>query len=299
MASITIVDGIDPSALRLFLAVVDLGSLSKAATRHGLAQPSATAKIQKLERQLGVQLLDRSPTGSVATPDGVRLAPAVAETLASVVTLVDRADELRQERSRLVIAATRLVADHHLPAWIARSDLSDVRVDLVETDTFGVARLVRSGEALVGFTDGPAAPLGLRSELVAQEDVVPVVGRTHPWFRRRRRVTGHDLAAATVVLERRGSGTTDVVEIALAEHELGAVGDRVEVASHAAAVVAAVTGTGVAFVPRRQVSAELVAGDLATVPVRDVELTQPIRVVWRGARPSGRPARRIVAAVTT
>jgi DNA-binding transcriptional LysR family regulator len=297
MASIITVDGIDPAALRLFLAVVDLGSLSKAATRHGLAQPSATSRIQKLERQLGVQLLDRSPTGSVATPAGVRLAPAVAEVLASIVALVDRADELQREHSRVVVAATRHVAEHLLPAWVAGADLRDVRIDLAEADTFTVAQMVRSGEAVLGFTDGPAAPLGLRSELVAEEEVVPVVGRSHPWFGPRRRVTGRQLAAATVILEQRGSGTLDVVELALAEHELGAVGERIEVSGPAAAELAAVGGAGVAFLPRRQVEPELATGDLRAVRVRDVTITQPIRVVWRGARPSGRPAQQIVAAL--
>ncbi len=297
MASITIVDGIDPSALRLFLAVVDLGSLSKAATRHGLAQPSATSKIQKLERQLGVQLLDRSPTGSVATSAGVRLAPAVAEVLATIVALVDRADELQREQSRLVVAATRHVAEHHLSAWIAAAELTDVRIDLVEADTLAVAQMVRSGEAVLGFTDGPAAPLGLRSELVEVEEVVPVVGRSHPWFGRRRRVAPHDLTATTVILEQRGSGTLDVVELALAEHELGAVGERIEVDGPAAAELAAVGGSGVAFLPRRRAAPGLDAGHLDEVRVRDVTITQPLRVVWRGAQPSGRPARQVVAAL--
>jgi DNA-binding transcriptional LysR family regulator len=297
MASITVVDGIDPSSLRLFLAVVDLGSLSKAATRHGLAQPSATSRIQKLERQLGVQLLDRSPTGSVATAAGVRLAPAVGEVLDAIVAMVDRADELRQEQTRLVIAATRHVAEHLLTGWIAAAELDDVRLDLAEADTFTVAQLVRSGEAVLGFTDGPAAPIGLRSELVVEEEVVPVVGRSHRWYGRRRRVTGQDLTATTVVLEERGSGTLDVVERALADHDLGAVGERIEVAGPAAAELAAVGGAGVAFLPRRQVEDALAIGDLHEVGVRDVTITQPIRVVWRGASPSGRTARRIVASL--
>ena len=102
MASIGAVDALDVSALRLFLAVVELGSVSKAAARHGLAQPSATAKLQKLERQLGVQLLDRGPSGSAATAAGVRLAPACAELVAAAMSLVASGEELRDEQRRLV-----------------------------------------------------------------------------------------------------------------------------------------------------------------------------------------------------
>ena len=296
MASISVVDGIDPSALRLFLAVVELGSLSKAAARHGLAQPSATAKLQKLERQLGVQLLDRAPTGSTTTSAGLRLAPACAEVVAAAVSLVDRAENLRNEESRLTVAATRHVAEHFLPGWVARADLDGARIDLTEADTLTVAQTVRSGEAVVGFTDGPAAPLGLSSELVASETIVPVVGRDHPWYGRRRSISGRTLAAASLVLPRRGSGTLDVVEAALAQHELGAAGDRVEVAGSAAARLAAIAGTGVAFLPACRVADALTAGDLSVVPVAGVSIQQPVRAVWRGARPADRAARRLLHA---
>ena len=297
MASISVVDGIDPSSLRLFLAVVELGSLSKAATRHGLAQPSATAKLQKLERQLGVQLLDRAPTGSTATAAGLRLAPACAEVVAAAVSLVDRAENLRHEESRLVVAATRHVAEHFLPGWIAAAELGAARIDLVEADTLAVAQAVRSGEAVLGFTDGPAAPLGLSSELVASEAIVPVVGQGHPWFRRRRSITGRALASSTLILPRRGSGTLDVVEAALAEHELGAAGDRIEVAGSAAARLSAIAGTGVAFLPECRAASAIAAGELTVVPVAAAPIQQPVRAVWRGARPADRAARRLLDTV--
>lgn len=283
------------SALRLFLAVVELGSVSKAATRHGLAQPSATVKLQKLERQLGVQLLERSPSGSAATAAGAHLAPACAELVAAAGTLVARGEELRDTQRRLTIATTRHVADHFLPLWIAGADLPEVVVDLIESDTRSVAQAVRSGEAALGFTEGPGAPLSLRSELVGSEEIVAVVGRSHRWFDRRRAVSGRDLVSVTLVVGRRGSGTLDVIEHAIAAHGLSAHGDRVETAGSAAARLAAVNGVGVAFLPRCRVAADLDAGLLTVVGVRDLEIVQPVRAVWRSVRPSERPAQRLVA----
>jgi len=294
MASIAAVDALDVSALRLFLAVVELGSVSKAAVRHGLAQPSATAKLQKLERQLGVQLLDRSPSGSEATAAGVRLAPACAEFVAAAVALVASGEELRDEQRRLTIATTRHVADHFLPGWIAGWATPDVVIDLVEADTRSVAQSVRASEAALGFTEGPAAPLGLRSELVASEEIVAVVGHRHRWFGRRQAVSGHELASATFVVGRRGSGTLDVIEHAVASHGLSAHGERVEIAGSAAARLAAINGAGVAFLPRCRVAGDLESGLLAAITVRDIAIVQPVRAVWRGARPSERPARHLL-----
>lgn len=297
MASIVVTDGLDLSSVRLFLAVVELGSVSKAAARHGLSQPSATARLQKLERQLGVALLDRSPTGSQATASGAGLAPACSELLEAASALVARADQLHDEQVHLSIATTRHVTDHFLAEWITRADLADVRIDVVEADTLRVAQAVRGGEVALGFVDGPQAPIGLRSKVVASEELVPVVGRSHPWFGRRRAIAPTELAASPLVLQRRGSGTRDVVDGALAEHALGGVGEHVEVPSATAARLAALNGTGIAFLPECRVGRDLADGLLTVVPVSDTVIEQPVRAVWRGSRPTGRPARRLLDAI--
>ena len=124
---------------------------------------------------------------------------------------------------------------------------------------------------------------------------MPVVGPPHRWFARRRPVTGRDLAAATLVLGRRGSGTLDVVEAALAAHGLEAGGERVEVTGAAAAQLAAVNGAGVAFLPRCRVAGDVQAAPAAAcLPLADVRIEQPVRVVWRGTRPAEAPARRLL-----
>lgn len=290
-------DGLDLAAVRLFLSVVELGSVSKAAVRHSLAQPSATNKLQKLERQLGVSLLDRGPTGSRVTPSGLLLAPACAELLATAVALTDRAVALRNEAVQLRIATTRHVAEHHLPEWIAAARHPDLRTEILEMDTLRVVQAVRAGDAALGFTEGPQGPVGLRSEVVATEELVPVVGPSHPWAGRRRAVTASQIAAAPLILTRSGSGTRDVVEHVFRSQQLHAVGELTEVDTLAAARIAAANGTAVAFLPLCRVDADVRAGRLFVVPVRSLSMTQSVRVVWRGRAPSVRSARLLVEAL--
>lgn len=59
--------------LRSFVAVVDAGSLSRAAASLYVAQPALTAQIKKLEAELGAQLLERSHAGVTPTPVGLQL----------------------------------------------------------------------------------------------------------------------------------------------------------------------------------------------------------------------------------
>ena len=46
---------LDLTSVALFLSVLELGSVSKAARRHGLSQPSTTSRLARLEEHLGVE----------------------------------------------------------------------------------------------------------------------------------------------------------------------------------------------------------------------------------------------------
>ena len=56
--------------LRYFVAIVEHGSLSRAARVLHVAQPALTQQIQQLEAELGAQLLHRSAQGVLATDAG-------------------------------------------------------------------------------------------------------------------------------------------------------------------------------------------------------------------------------------
>jgi DNA-binding transcriptional LysR family regulator len=63
----------DLNATRMFVGVVQAGSLSAAATRLGIPLPTLSRRIRDLERQLKVQLLERSARGAKLTDAGSRL----------------------------------------------------------------------------------------------------------------------------------------------------------------------------------------------------------------------------------
>ena len=63
----------DLNAIRMFVAVVQAGSLSAAAVRLGIPLPTLSRRISELENQLKVQLLARSARGTKLTDAGTRL----------------------------------------------------------------------------------------------------------------------------------------------------------------------------------------------------------------------------------
>lgn len=66
--------------LRVFLAVVDSGSVSKAADQQFLSQPAVTQALNKMERGLGQSLFDRTTRGLFVNPAGELLSRRVRRT---------------------------------------------------------------------------------------------------------------------------------------------------------------------------------------------------------------------------
>lgn len=63
----------DLNAVEMFVTVVQAGSLSAAALRTGVPLPTLSRRVRELERQLSVQLLERSVRGTKLTDAGIRL----------------------------------------------------------------------------------------------------------------------------------------------------------------------------------------------------------------------------------
>jgi len=86
----------DLRTLRYFIAVLEAGSLSRAAGSLYIAQPALTAQIKKLEAELGAQLFERSHAGVTPTPAGVQLYDDARRLLSDADAVRERIQRLPQ-----------------------------------------------------------------------------------------------------------------------------------------------------------------------------------------------------------
>ena len=272
-------------SLDLFCSVVQLGSLSRAADLHCVAQPSASARIRQLERQLGVTLLTRSPSGSVPTATGSLVANWAAQLLTAADELSAGVAALRNvSPGRLVVAASFTIAEYLLPTWLGalHRKLPGVAVELEVVNSTGVLRRLREGSAHLGFIESPGATGGLSSKEVGADELVVVAAPNHAWTRRRRPLGARSLATTPLVLREVGSGTRDALAGALSAAGFGPPIAALELGSTAAVKAAVEAGAGPAVLSRLAVHAELSAGRLIRVDVDDLDLRRRLRAVWNG-----------------
>src|ERR1700729_972562 len=109
----------DVSALRALREVGRQGSIAAAASVVGVSQQALSARMRTLERDLGVTLLARTPSGSRLTEQG-RLVVGWAEDVLDAAERLEAG--LRSIRSgvshRLAIAASQTIAEHLVPHWL-------------------------------------------------------------------------------------------------------------------------------------------------------------------------------------
>lgn len=101
---------------RTFLAVICDGSLTTAARRIGVTQPTAGRHIQALEAAIGVRLFTRLPSGLIPTEAAHRLRP-YAEAMSAAATALERASSgnTREESGVVRLTAAELIGHEALP----------------------------------------------------------------------------------------------------------------------------------------------------------------------------------------
>lgn len=277
----------DIAALDLFVSVVELGSLSRAAKAHGVAQPSASGRIQHLERQLGMQLLNRSPTGSSPTPAGVVVAGWAQSILLAAQELEAGLGALKAERSgRLRVAASFTIAEYLAPAWLGRfgREHPDDSMSLQVANSATVVDSLRSGDFDLGFVETPDPLDDMHQQVIATDELVTVVAPSHSWADRAS-VPLRALVATPLIMREEGSGTRAALAAALQARDLPEAHSVLELGSTSAVRAAVMDGSSPTVISRLAVALDLASGQLAEVNISGLRIERDLRAVWLRSRP--------------
>jgi DNA-binding transcriptional LysR family regulator len=176
--------------LDILIAVIDAGSMSKAAVRFNMTQPAVTKVIADLEQALGVRLVDRSRRGVEPTPHGLALAArgtAVFDELRQGVADLDflsdpTAGEIRLACTEPVAAAIVSPVIDRLTLQYPRMVFYVVPSDVTESYQ---ALAERKVEFIIARITGPISDEHA-VEILFHDDLVVATGASNPMTRRRK-----------------------------------------------------------------------------------------------------------------
>lgn len=232
--------------LRYFVAVAEAGSITAAAQRVRVAQPSLSRQLRQLEDDVGEALFDRRGRRVRLTPAGEVFLPLArdlvgrAERAASVMKGLAAPDRITLR----LVAPETTVADVVAP-FIAELPAEAPMVDVREALPARVYGEVLGGAADLGVSSVPP-PRELASRLLVHFPVWAYVRRDHPWAGRTS-VSIDELASERLLVLGADHGTRRQLDAAASDAGLSfAIVAETNVPPIAQALAAA--GRGVAVV---------------------------------------------------
>lgn len=254
-----------------FVEVARSQKLGQAAGELFITQPALTARIQRLEQELGVPLFVRTPTGMRLTDPGRTFLPWAVRALDAVEEGRRHVDELaRGGAGELAIGAAPAVGTYVLPALLKSfsDDLPNVSLVVRTGHSEEILDMVLRGEVEVGLVRALLHPQ-IQSVPFYEETLVLVTDPSHP-FAARKGISIAEISEVQLILFDRTSSYHGLTSAFFREAGVTPRG-VMELDNIDAAKKMVQQGLGVALLPQTAVAGELADGSLVAVRLADVE----------------------------
>ncbi len=172
----------DLHSLRLFVAICELRSLSKAAERVNMALSAASRRLKLLEEEVGAPLVKRLPHGVELTTAGITAERYAQSVLRLADQLAANMDEHRSGvRGRVRVCASSSALVQKLAGDLAgfAREQPDIKIDLEERPTTDTLDALRRRQADVGVIVRGVPTLGFDSFAYAQDRLALAVFAGH------------------------------------------------------------------------------------------------------------------------
>jgi len=240
----------DIRSLKTFQAIVKTGSFARAAQQLNYVQSTVTMQIQKLESELGVQLIERGKDMS--------LTEAGRLFYEQSLQIVQRMEHLRTsltdiksgEAGHVRIGATEPTASYRLPTILKRFMLEhpNIRISVEISNTAALSERMHKGEIDFSLCTAPGIGTDLYYEPLFQEEFVAMLPEEHP-LARKDALGPKDFLEHRLLITSASCPYRRKLEVVMQEAGGGAL-DTMEVGSMTALKFYVESGLGIALVPK-------------------------------------------------
>lgn len=263
--------------LRIFTNVAKLGSITEAAKFLHISQPAVTVQIRKLEREIGVKLIEGKGRGIQLTFEGEFLYEQGLRLFHLEEQIDEKFKNFLEKKENIKIASSYISTNYILPPIIAGYKTENPNIDMYVSlgNVQSVERLVLDYKVDFGFVvQSNIGHEDLNFEKIMDIPFWFVVHPTHPLANKI--VSIFELSEHDFIYRERGSSTLDLMEAIFYTHNcpLPRFGLQIEGVLESIKVVEA--GYGMAIAPACSVKQKLLQGSIARVFVDQVEISQSL-----------------------
>lgn len=285
----------DFGQIEAFVQVSTHNSFSRAAETLQLTQPSITARIQALERELGEELFERGGRGVRLTDAGRVFLPYVERILQQLQEARDAVDDVRNvQLGSLRVGSAITYSTYVLPTILHRfyQEFPGVEVVIRTGRSEQVLNMLQADEVQVGIIRS-LSTAEVETIPLYDDEIVLVAYPQHP-FAQSGRCTIGQAAREPIVLFDRGSSYYGMIHDIFRKAEV-IPNVAMELDSLEATKRMVEEGLGIALVPLVTVQRELDQGILVRVELTDLQpISRPIALVYRRNRKRSRTAQAFI-----
>ena len=270
------------SALRYLVAFADAGSISRAAERCAISQPTLSVALQNLEAELDASLLDRSLGQPVLTELGQKVVQQTRRALEETALI----EQVAKSGKNPLDGVFRLGVIHTIGPYLLPELISSLKqrapcmtLYIEESMTALLTDFLKSGAIDAAVVALPFALPGMETRALYEEAFRVVVPRDHAWARRKS-IAAAELKEENVLVLKAGNCFRDQVleacpDVSLADgsrhqgHTIGTI--RCMVAS----------GYGISVLPASALCGPYATDMIHAIPFEAPEPTRRVGLAWR------------------
>lgn len=269
--------------LKVFQSVAKNLSFTKASQELFVSQPAITKHIQELESYYRVRLFERQGSKISLTEAGALLLKHSDKILDDYKKLEYEMHLLHNEYiGELKLGASTTIAQYVLPPLLADfiTKFPQVNLSLLNGNSREIEAALQEHRIDAGLVEGIFRLPNLKYTLFLQDELVAVV-HAHSKLDIQDEITPEELLNIPLVLRERGSGTLDVFERALLQHnmKLAALNVLMYLGSTESIKLFLEHTDCMGVVSIRSVRKELVAGSLRVVEIKGMPMQRVFNFV--------------------
>ena len=198
--------------LRIFLAVVDSGSMTKAAKNLYITQPSVSQAIMEIEEHYNIKLFERLSRKLYITEGGKEFLSYARHIISLYDDMEQRMGQTRRT-STLRIGAS-LTIGTYLLSQLSKGYLrnnKNIQIKAVVDNTSAIEEKVLNSKLDFALVEGPIHSDDIVPIPFMKDELVTICSKNHP-FAKKQSITIEELSQEELILRETGSGTRELFE---------------------------------------------------------------------------------------
>ncbi len=265
--------------MKIYVTVCECESVTAAAEKLYLAQPSVSLAIRELEEYYGVKLFDRISRRLYITELGKQF-------LNYATHIVSLFDEMEKEMKdwdsigTLRVGSSITIGNYLLPQYVNRfnEQFPQMKVHVIIDNSENIEKRVMSNEIDFGLIEGITHNPQIISEKFMEDELVLICGKNHPFYNKEQ-IAVEVLPKYDFILREKGSGGRELFDSTMLVHniEIKPVWESV---STRAIIKAVNEGLGLSILPYLLVKQDLESGTIKQIKIKDLTFKRHFYIIY-------------------